>query len=66
MSGLTSYVTRVEIWDNYGFRMAVVEAKDEATATVNIEMGVTSNDWPELSAAILNAIKSMKLEGDEE
>lgn len=66
MSGLTSYVTKVEIWDNYGFRMATVEAKDEAAAVVSIEMGVGAGDWPDLSAAILDALKSMKLEGDEE
>lgn len=66
MNGLTSYVTKVEIWDNYGFKMATVEAKDEASAIVNIEMGVGAGDWPELANEILNALKSMKLEGDEE
>ena len=66
MSGMTLYVTKVEIWDNYGFRMATVEAKDEATATVNIEMSVSAGDWQELSIAVFNAIKSMKLEGDKE
>lgn len=66
MSGLVSYVTKVEIWDNYGFKMATVEAKDEAAASVNIEMGVGAGDWPELSDKILDALKSMKLEGDEE
>ena len=63
---LTTYVTKVEIWDHMGFKMATIEAKDEAAAIVSIDMGVGAGDWPELSDKILDALKSMKLEGDEE
>jgi len=64
MSNLTTHVTRVEILD--GTELAAnVEILDTHAASVTIKTCVNAHTWRDLSAAILSALESMKLEGDE-
>ena len=64
MSNLTTHITRVEILD--GTELAAnVEILDTHAATVTIKTCVNAHTWRELSASILSALESMKLEGDE-
>lgn len=60
----TTYVTRIEIMDGDDLA-AKLETLDSTTASVTINTVVNAHTWRDLSAAILSALQSMKLEGDE-
>jgi hypothetical protein len=64
MPTYTTHVTAVEIHGATGLA-AKVEAFDEAAAKVEIKGPTSASDWQALSAAILDALRSMKLTGDE-
>lgn len=54
---------KIEIYDG-AEPVAVVEAFDEAAANVTISTVVNASTWPDVSNSILEALQSMKLEGD--
>lgn len=65
MRTYTNHVTQVEIYSDDKRLAAKVECFDEGAATVEIKTVTNGADWLKLSAAILAALKSMQLEGDE-
>lgn len=65
MRTYTNQVIRVEIYSDTNDIAAVVECFDEGAATVEIKTVTNGADWLKLSAAILAALRSMQLEGDE-
>jgi hypothetical protein len=60
-----AYPTKIEIYDDHGFHVANIQVQDAAVATIDIKLGTTASEWPELSDTILKALKMCKLEGDE-
>lgn len=65
MMTYTNHVTQVEIYSDDKKLAARVDCVDEGAATVEIKTVTNGADWIKLSAAILEALKEMRLEGDE-
>jgi len=59
------YPSKIEIYDDAGFDMVCIKTEDGSVATVEIKLGVTASEWPELSDTILKALKMCRLEGDQ-
>jgi hypothetical protein len=64
MSTYTNHIVKVEIYDDTKDCAAIVDCFDECAAMVEIKTVTSAEDWPALSAAILDALQSMALEGD--
>lgn len=54
------YPIKVEGYDDQE-PVFLLEALDDSAATVRIDTCVNAKNWPELSAAILTALKMMRL-----
>lgn len=56
------YPVKFEIVDDIGGLLCIVEAVDEAAATVAIKQLVNEASWRELNKLVLKALQQMELE----
>lgn len=61
---LEAYVTALEIYDD-DLPVCKIKASDECSAQVDITTIVNAKAWPAISEKIHEALKQMKLQGDE-
>lgn len=63
--GINLYPVKIEAYDAEKFHVFDAEAEDDACAKVTLHLCTNAQAWPEMSAAILEALKMMRLgEGD--